>query len=83
MPKVYSECKLCKVNHFLNFAGLCKRCIKKSESTKIIQEAIARKDILLKAKKALKKEMKEIADAEKAKTEEEAKTEEKPAPEKK
>jgi hypothetical protein len=35
MAKIFNKCKLCKAQKFLNFEGLCKRCVKNPASLKI------------------------------------------------
>jgi hypothetical protein len=42
MGKAYGICNLCGSHKFLNFAGLCKRCNKKAESSKITEKALAK-----------------------------------------
>lgn len=56
MRKLYGTCKLCKSNRLLNFAGLCKRCNKKEESTEIIGKAVEKQKKDLQAKQDMAKQ---------------------------
>ena len=72
MAKAYGQCKLCKINHFLNYAGLCKRCSRKHEGALLADEAFHQQEELFKEKKAEQKEKLVKEKAEESKEEEPA-----------
>lgn len=43
MAKPLSTCKVCGTQKFLNFAGLCKKCNRNIESSKIVENALEKK----------------------------------------
>jgi len=51
MVKKYGKCKLCKLEKFLNYAGLCKRCNQKAVSSDIKEEVIEKQQKALEAQK--------------------------------
>ena len=63
MGKIYDKCRLCNRDRFLNYAHLCKRCNKKHESVKIIEEFAEKQQKALEAQKESQKH-KELEDLE-------------------
>ena len=59
MGKKYGECKLCRTQKFLNYAGLCKRCNQKAVSSDIKEEAIEKQQEALEAQKERQEKKKE------------------------
>ncbi len=53
MAKDFGKCELCKSMKLLNFAGLCKRCNQMAESSKIVEEAMNKKQKKLAAQKEM------------------------------
>jgi hypothetical protein len=56
MRKLYGTCKICESNRLLNFAGLCKRCNRKEESSAIIGKVVEKQKKALEAQKEMEKQ---------------------------
>jgi len=71
MAKTYGKCSLCKINHFLNFAELCKRCSRKKEGIAMIDNAIHEAQLLHEAEKAMQKNQPKVEEKTEETSEEE------------
>jgi len=58
--KTYGKCKLCKLERFLNYAGLCKRCNQKAVSSDIKEEAIEKQQKTSEAQKERQEKKEEV-----------------------
>ncbi|MFC1704698.1 hypothetical protein ACFLZ6_00010 [Nanoarchaeota archaeon] len=82
MAKAYGKCVLCGADSFLNYAGLCKRCNSKKESSSIKKEILHDQELDKESKKKEQAAMPETKVETKEVPAEEVK-EEKPAEESK
>ena len=62
MAKTYAKCKLCGTMKFLNYAGLCKKCNRKAESSKVIEEYLAKEREMQAAQAEQLKERQKLMD---------------------